>query len=128
MDDILKQMFSGTGGFGSRKKFCSAAFVASTVAMVASISTETVQAMAVSMASAGTMMRTVKICMQMYRSASMRQPLAVRSGSRSQTAGAAQVRPCRYIPAGIDTGKSIRLRGKGMPGIGKGARAICCCV
>ena len=52
----------------------------------------------------------------------MRQPLAVRSGSRSQTAGAAQVRPCRYtfrrvsIPA-----QSIRLRGKGMPGIGKGA-------
>ena len=26
-----------------------------------------------------------------------------------------------HIPAGIDTGKSIRLRGKGMPGIGKGA-------
>ena len=25
-----------------------------------------------------------------------------------------------HIPAGIDTGKSIRLRGKGMPGIGKG--------
>ena len=25
-----------------------------------------------------------------------------------------------HIPAGIDSGKSIRLRGKGMPGTGKG--------
>lgn len=31
------------------------------------------------------------------------------------------------IPAGIDTGKSIRLRGKGMPGRNGGRQEICCC-
>lgn len=74
------------------------------------------------MASAGTMMRTVKnlhadVSISFDEAAFGCEKRITLSDSRGGAGKTLQV----HIPAGIDTGKSIRLRGKGMPGIGKGA-------